>query len=176
MAATQTIRGKHMKAIQGITPCLWFDDQAEAAAEFYTAVFNNSRITNITRYSEVGHEIHGKPAGSVMTIEFELDGHPFTALNGGPIFKFNEAISFQVICETQDEVDYFWDRLSEGGDVNAQQCGWLKDSYGVSWQVIPAGWFKLLSDPESAGARRAMAAMFEMKKLDIAKLEEAYAG
>jgi predicted 3-demethylubiquinone-9 3-methyltransferase (glyoxalase superfamily) len=120
-----------MQGKQKITPCLWFDDQAEEAAKFYVAIFSNSKIVSIARYGEVGHEIHGKPSGSVMTVAFELHGQAFTALNGGPIFKFNEAISFQVNCETQEEVDYYWEKLSEGGDEKAQQCGWLKDKYGA---------------------------------------------
>jgi predicted 3-demethylubiquinone-9 3-methyltransferase (glyoxalase superfamily) len=126
-----------MRAIQKITPCLWLDDQALEVAEFYTAIFRNSKIVKVARYGEAGREAHGKPAGTVMTVAFELDGQTFTALNGGPMFKFNEAISFQVDCETQKEVDYYWDKLSEGGDARAQQCGWLKDKYGVSWQIVP---------------------------------------
>jgi len=123
--------------MQKINPCLWFNDEAEKAVEFYTSIFSNSRIVSISHYGEAGYEIHRRPAGSVMTVAFELDGQAFTALNGGPIFKFNEAISFQIMCETQKEVDYYWERLSEGGDENAQQCGWLKDKYGLSWQVVP---------------------------------------
>ena len=126
-----------VEKVQRIAPCLWFDDQGEEAANFYVAIFKNSKIVNLTRYSEVGHELHGQAAGSVMTVAFELDGQKFTALNAGPAFKFNEAISFQINCETQDEVDYYWERLSQGGDEKAQQCGWLKDRYGVSWQVVP---------------------------------------
>ena len=118
-----------------ITPCLWFDDQAEEAAQFYTAIFPNSRITSITRYPEAGQEVHGRPAGSVMVAGFELDGQPFTALNGGPIFQFNEAVSFQVICENQEEIDRYWERLGEGGDPKAQQCGWLKDRFGLPLQL-----------------------------------------
>jgi predicted 3-demethylubiquinone-9 3-methyltransferase (glyoxalase superfamily) len=123
------MKGNQM--LQVITPCLWFDHQAEEAVNFYVSIFRNSSITNIARYSAAGREIHGKPPGSVMTVAFELDGHAFTALNGGPMFKFNEAISFQVSCRTQEEVDYYWEHLSEGGDEKAQQCGWLKDKYGV---------------------------------------------
>src|SRR5262245_21480115 len=123
--------------VKKIAPCLWFDDQAEEAANFYTSIFKNSKIINISRYGKEGFEIHGRPAGSVMTVAFELDGQKFTALNGGPVFKFNEAVSFQVSCQSQEEVDYFWGKLSEGGDKNAQQCGWLKDKYGVSWQIVP---------------------------------------
>lgn len=159
-----------------IVPCLWFDDQAEAAATFYTSIFPNSRIVAIGRYGTAGYEFHGKPAGSVMTIDFELDGQRYTALNGGPVFRFNEAISLQIMCETQADVDHFWDRLSEGGDPNAQQCGWLKDRYGVSWQVVPSILSGMIEDPTSEGSQRAMNAMFGMKKLDIAELERAYNG
>ena len=137
-----------MPLIQKITPCLWFDDQAEEAVEFYTTVFRNSKIVKVARYGEAGYEIHGKPAGTVMTVAFELDGQALTALNGGPIFKFNEAISLQVNCETQEEVDYYWEKLSQGGDEKAQQCGWLKDKYGVSWQVVPVVLIEMLTDPD----------------------------
>jgi predicted 3-demethylubiquinone-9 3-methyltransferase (glyoxalase superfamily) len=159
-----------------ITPCLWFAEEAEDAARFYTSIFPNSSIGSIMRYGKEGHEIHGRPEGSVLTVDFELDGNAFTALNGGPLFNFNEAISFQVICETQDEVDYFWDRLSEGGDRSAQQCGWLKDRFGLSWQVIPAGAQELLAGPDAAGSQRAMRALLQMKKLDLAALQRAYRG
>jgi predicted 3-demethylubiquinone-9 3-methyltransferase (glyoxalase superfamily) len=165
-----------MAGLHKITPCLWFDHQAEEAAEFYTAIFPNSRITNLSRYGEAGHEIHGRQAGSVMTVAFELDGQPFTALNGGPVFTFNEAISFEVVCETQEEVDYYWDRLSAGGDEAAQQCGWLKDRFGVSWQVVPDAMYEMLNGPASANSERAMAAMLQMKKLDIEALRRAYTG
>jgi predicted 3-demethylubiquinone-9 3-methyltransferase (glyoxalase superfamily) len=165
-----------MQNIQKITPCLWFDDQAEEAAKFYTAIFDNSRIVSTTRYGEAGHQVHGKSAGTVMTVAFELDGHAFTALNGGPMFKFNEAISFQVSCETQEEVDYYWEKLSEGGDRNAQQCGWLKDKYGVSWQVIPNVLLEMLNDPDSEKSQRAMKSMLQMKKIDIEELKRAYNG
>ena len=165
-----------MQNIQKITPCLWFDDQAEAAAKFYTAIFNNSKIVSMTRYGEAGHEIHGRPAGTVMTVAFELDGHAFTALNGGPMFKFNEAISFQVSCETQEELDYYWERLSEGGDREAQQCGWLKDKYGASWQVIPNVLVEMLTNPDSKKSQRVMKSMLRMKKIDIEELKWAYDG
>lgn len=165
-----------MAIVRRIAPCLWFDDQAEEAARFYTSVFSNSKIGTIARYGEAGQEIHGRPAGSVMTVAFELDGQPFTALNGGPVFKFNEAISFQVICETQEEVDDYWEKLSAGGDEKAQQCGWLKDPFGVSWQVVPEVVTQLVSDPDSEKSQRAMQALLQMKKLDIAELERAYAG
>jgi predicted 3-demethylubiquinone-9 3-methyltransferase (glyoxalase superfamily) len=165
-----------MQNIQKITPCLWFDDQAEEAAKFYTAIFNNSKIVSITRYGEAGHEVHGRPAGTVMTVAFELDGHAFTALNGGPMFKFNEAISFQVSCETQEELDYYWERLSEGGDREAQQCGWLKDKYGASWQVIPNVLLEMLTNPDSKKSQRVMKSMLRMKKIDIEELKRAYDG
>jgi len=159
-----------------IVPCLWFDDQAEPAAQYYTGIFKNSRINNITRYGTAGYEVHHRPAGSVMVVEFEIEGQPFTALNGGPVFTFNEAVSFQIICETQEEIDSYWEALTQGGDEKAQQCGWLKDKFGLSWQVVPTGMHEMLADPESPGARRAMQAMLTMKKLDIAALEQAYAG
>jgi predicted 3-demethylubiquinone-9 3-methyltransferase (glyoxalase superfamily) len=165
-----------MPRIQRITPCLWFDDQAEEAVAFYTAIFRNSKIVSVSRYGEAGYEVHGRPAGTVMAVAFELDGQAFTALNGGPVFKFNEAISFQVKCETQEEVDYYWERLTDGGDENAQQCGWLKDKYGVSWQVVPGMLLEMINDPDSEKSQRAMEAMLHMKKIDIAALKRAYAG
>jgi len=163
-----------MQNLQKITPCLWFDDQAEEAAKFYTAIFNNSKIVSMTRYGEAGHEVHGRPAGTVMTVAFELDGHAFTALNGGPMFKFNEAISFQVSCETQEELDSYWEKLSEGGDREAQQCGWLKDKYGASWQVIPNVLLEMLTNPDSKKSQRVMKSMLQMKKIDIEELKRAY--
>jgi predicted 3-demethylubiquinone-9 3-methyltransferase (glyoxalase superfamily) len=165
-----------VQVTQKITPCLWFDDQAEEAVAFYSATFGNSKIVDVARYGEAGHEIHGKPAGTVMTVAFELEGQSFTALNGGPMFKFNEAISFQVNCETQGEVDYYWEKLSEGGDARAQQCGWLKDKYGVSWQVVPRALVEMISDPDSEKSGRVMEAMLQMKKIDIDALKRAYAG
>jgi predicted 3-demethylubiquinone-9 3-methyltransferase (glyoxalase superfamily) len=159
-----------------ITPCLWFDDQAEEAAKFYISIFKNSKITRTAYYGEAGTEIHGRPPGSVMVVEFELDGRLFTALNGGPIFKFNEAISLQIDCETQEEVDYFWEKLGAGGDPDAQQCGWLKDKFGLSWQVVPTILAELCSDPNSAKGQRAFQTMLAMKKLDIASLKRAYEG
>ena len=165
-----------MASVQRITPCLWFDDQAEEAARFYTGIFPNSRIGTISRYGEAGREVHKRPPGSVMTVAFELDGQPFTALNGGPVFTFNEAISFQVTCRDQKEVDYYWEKLSEDGDERAQQCGWLKDKYGVSWQIVPAMLPQLISDPKSGNSQRVMTALLRMKKLDIAELERASAG
>jgi predicted 3-demethylubiquinone-9 3-methyltransferase (glyoxalase superfamily) len=155
---------------------LWFDDQAEDAAKFYTAIFKNSKITTISHYGEAGKEVHGRPPGSVMTVAFELDGQSFTALNGGPIFKFNEAISFQIDCKSQEEVDYFWESLSADGDPEAQQCGWLKDKFGVSWQVVPTVLIELLNDPDYAKSQRVMTAMLQMKKIDIEGLKRAYQG
>jgi predicted 3-demethylubiquinone-9 3-methyltransferase (glyoxalase superfamily) len=159
-----------------ITPCLWFDTQAEEAARYYTSIFKNSRIGTISRYDEAGHDVHGRPAGSVMTVEFELNGQPFTALNGGPHFKFNEAVSFQIMCESQDEVDHYWNKLSQGGDPMAQQCGWVKDRFGLSWQVIPTELIQMLSDRDKEKRSRAMEAMLQMKKLDVAELRRAYEG
>jgi predicted 3-demethylubiquinone-9 3-methyltransferase (glyoxalase superfamily) len=165
-----------MPVAQRIRPCLWFDNQAEDAARFYTKIFPNSRILTVLRYGKAGFEVHHRPAGSVMTVEFELDGQRFTALNGGPAFKFNEAISLEVHCETQDEIDDYWKKLSAGGDPKAQQCGWLKDKYGVSWQVVPANMQHLFKDETSPEYQRAMEAMLRMKKLDMAALEKAYEG
>lgn len=160
--------------MQKITPCLWFDDQAEEAANFYTSIFKNSKIGNITRYGKEGYEIHGKEEGTVLTVDFEIEGVKFTALNGGPVFKFNEAISFVVHCKMQKELDYYWEKLSEGGDEKAQQCGWLKDKYGVSWQIVPEELSELIGDPASEKSQRAMKAMFQMKKIDIKALKQAY--
>ena len=160
--------------MQTIIPCLWFDSNAEGAVNFYTTIFKNSKIRNVTRYGEAGHEIHGKAAGTVMTIEFELGGQAFTALNGGPVFRFNEAISFQVGCESQEEVDYYWGKLSEGGDRKAQQCGWLKDKYGVSWQIVPNVLGKMLQDKSSKRSENVMQALLQMTKIDIAALTRAY--
>jgi len=165
-----------MQRFQKLTPCLWFDDQAEAAAKFYCSIFDHSKITALTHYSKVGQEFHGRPEGSVMTVSFELDGHTFTGLNGGPMFKFNEAISFQVNCQSQEEVDHFWGNLSAGGPVEAQQCGWLKDKFGVSWQIVPVAFMHMMTDADQTKAQRAMQAMLGMKKLDIAELERAFAG
>jgi predicted 3-demethylubiquinone-9 3-methyltransferase (glyoxalase superfamily) len=162
-----------MQTIQKITPCLWFDDQAEEAAKFYTSIFNNSKLGAINYYCEAGQDVHGKPAGTVMTIAFELDGQRFTALNGGPIFKFNEAISLQVNCETQEEVDSYWQKLSEGGDEKAQQCGWLKDKYGVSWQIVPRVLTEMLGDADTGKSQKVMTAMLKMKKINISELKQA---
>jgi predicted 3-demethylubiquinone-9 3-methyltransferase (glyoxalase superfamily) len=157
-----------------ITPCLWFDSNAEEAAQFYVSIFKNSKIGKISRYGKEGHEIHGRPEGSVLTVEFELNGQTFTALNGGPVFTFNEAISFQVHCESQQELDYYWEELSEGGDEQAQQCGWLKDKYGVSWQIVPSVLGEMLQDKNTEKAERVMKALLQMKKLDIKTLQQAY--
>ena len=165
-----------MSSTSRVTPCLWFDSQAEDAADYYTRIFKNSRITNIGRYGEAGKEQHGRPAGSVMIVVFELDGQAFTALNGGPHFKFNEAVSLQISCKDQKEVDYYWDKLTAGGDPKAQQCGWLKDKFGLSWQVVPDIVPKLLGDPTSAKSQRAFAAMMQMKKPDIGAMQRAYDG
>ena len=159
-----------------IAPCFWFDSQAEEAAQYYVGIFKNSRILEISRYGEAGKEIHGREPGSVMVVELELDGQRFTALNGGPLFQFNEAVSLQIYCETQEEVDYYWEKLTAGGDEKAQQCGWLKDKFGVSWQVVPTGMSQLLSDPKSEKSQRAFAAMMTQKKPDIAALQRAYDG
>jgi predicted 3-demethylubiquinone-9 3-methyltransferase (glyoxalase superfamily) len=153
-----------------ITPNLWFDTEAEEAAGFYTSVFDNSRIVNVTRYTDAGP----RPTGTVMTVEFELDGQRFVGINGGPEFTFDEAVSFQIDCETQDEVDYYWQRLSEGGKEGP--CGWLSDRYGLSWQVVPTGMEELFADPDPARAQRAMQAMLGMRKLDIAALRRAAEG
>ena len=162
--------------IQRISPCLWFDSQAEEAARYYTGIFPNSRIVTVSKYGKTGQEIHGRPPGSVMVAVFELDGQRFTALNGGPLFKFNEAVSLQVHCETQKEVDFYWDKLGAGGDPQAQQCGWLKDRYGLSWQIVPTLMDEIFSGEPTPGSERAMGAMLEMKKLDIAALRMAYDG
>ncbi len=157
-----------------IISCLWFDNQAEEAAKFYTSIFQNSHIGKITRYGKEGHDIHGGKAGSVMTVEFEIEGRSFVSLNGGPVFKFNEAVSFQVMCKTQREVDHYWEKLSEGGDAKAQQCGWLKDKFGLSWQIVPAVLPKMLQDKDARKSGRVMNALLKMKKLDIKSLKQAY--
>jgi predicted 3-demethylubiquinone-9 3-methyltransferase (glyoxalase superfamily) len=162
-------------AAQKITPCLWFDAEAEEAANFYVSIFkNSSRIRSINRYNKAGREVHGKPAGSVMAVEFELEGQKFVALNGGPQFKFDEAISFQIHCKTQEEVDYYCSRLTEGGKEVA--CGWLKDKFGLSWQVVPSQLLDMLSDKDPARTERVTAAFMKMKKFDIAGLRRAFEG
>ncbi|MEW5717906.1 MAG: VOC family protein [Chloroflexota bacterium] len=160
--------------MQKITPFLWFDNQAEEAVNFYTALFKNSKITNIARYDEAGAKASGRPKGSVMTVNFQLEGQEFIALNGGPVFKFTEAISFMVNCATQEEVDRLWNKLTEGGEE--VQCGWLKDKYGLSWQIVPTVLNEMLGDKDPAKAQRVMQAMLQMKKIDIAELKRAYEG
>src|SRR5215475_5203674 len=157
-----------------ITPCLWFDSEAEEAAKLYTSIFANSQIKSVSRYTEAGREKHGRTPGSVMIVEFELEGQTFTALNGGPLFRFNEAVSFQVMCETQDEIDRFWTRLSEGGQEG--QCGWLKDRFGLSWQIVPSGLPQMMTNAKGEQLERVMDAVMKMKKLDVAALRQAYAG
>ncbi len=164
-----------MNVTQRIAPCLWFDHQAEEAAKFYVSIFKNSKIVMTTRYTAAGREIHKRPPGSIMTVLFELDGQPITALNGGPVFTFNEAVSLQVYCDSQSEIDHYWEKLSEGGDPRAQQCGWLKDKYGLSWQIVPKVLPELLQDQNAERAQRAMTAMLRMKKIDIRELERAAA-
>jgi predicted 3-demethylubiquinone-9 3-methyltransferase (glyoxalase superfamily) len=163
-----------MASVQKITPCLWFDNQAEEAAKFYVSLFENSAMGAVTRYGKEGFEVHGKPEGSVLTVSFRLEGQEFTALNGGPHFKFSEAISFVVRCETQTEVDRYCDKLGDGGDQRAQQCGWLKDKYGVSWQIVPAALFEMMSGTDRIKSERVMRAVLRMKKLDVAALRRAY--
>jgi predicted 3-demethylubiquinone-9 3-methyltransferase (glyoxalase superfamily) len=164
-----------MASLHTITPCLWFDSEAEEAAKLYVSLFPNSSIDSISRYGKEGHEIHHQPEGKVLTVAFKLDGAPFTALNGGPQFKFSEAISFQVYCDTQAEIDRFWNALtSEGGKES--QCGWLKDKFGLSWQIIPRQLGKLLSDPDRAKAERVTKAFLKMRKFDLAAIESAAAG
>ena len=160
--------------IQKITPFLWFDNQAEQAANYYVSIFRNSKIGQVTRYGKEGYEIHRMEEGTVMTVDFDIENQKFMALNGGPVFKFNEAISFQVLCDTQEELDYYWDKLSEGGDKNAQQCGWLKDKYGVSWQIVPKVLFKMIQDKDQVKSQRVMKAMLQMHKLDIQTLIQAF--
>ena len=160
--------------MQKITTFLWFDDQAEEAAKLYTSLFNNSKIVSTSRYEGPGAEVSGRPEGSVMTVAFELDGQEFIALNGGPEFKFTEATSLLVNCETQQEVDDLWEKLSDGGEI--QQCGWLKDRYGLSWQIIPTALGELMQDPDAEKSGRVMQAMLQMQKIDIAGLQRAYAG
>jgi predicted 3-demethylubiquinone-9 3-methyltransferase (glyoxalase superfamily) len=161
-----------MAKLQLITPCLWFDDQAEDAVEFYISIFDDSRVLRTLYYTEAGHEIHGQPAGSVLTVEFELDGQRFTALNGGPAFQFSEAISLEIQCQTQEEIDHYWEKLGDGGEEGP--CGWLKDRFGLSWQVTPLVLGEMLSDPDQNKQRRVMEAFLPMKKLDIAVLEKAF--
>jgi len=162
-----------VSTIQKISPFLWFDDQAEEAATFYVGIFRDAKIKRIARYGEAGREFHHKAPGTVMTIAFELEGQPFTALNGGPMFRFNQAISFVINCQSQDEIDHYWDKLSEGGDEKARQCGWLKDKFGVSWQVVPSILPELLGGSDPARSQRVMKALLRMKKLKIEDLQRA---
>ena len=164
-----------MATMQKITSNLWFDDRIEDAVKFYTSVFKNSRVGRITHFGKEGYEIHGRKEGAIMTIEFWLENQGFVALNGGPLFKFNEAISFIVNCETQGEIDYYWEKLTEGGDKNAQQCGWLKDKFGLSWQIVPTILPDLMSSSDHEKSDRVMKALLQMKKLDIASLQQAFA-
>lgn len=161
--------------MQKITPFLWFDDEAEEAVKFYTSTFKNSKIVRTLRYGDEAAKVSGRPAGSVLTIEFEIEGQKFVALNGGPQFKFNESVSFAVNCETQEEVDYFWEKLTADGGEESQ-CGWLKDKFGLSWQVTPTVLIDMLHDKDSAKAERVMKAMLQMQKIDISKLKAAYEG
>ncbi|MBS0526833.1 MAG: VOC family protein [Proteobacteria bacterium] len=165
-----------MANVQKISPCLWFDTQAEEAARFYISIFKNSSVGAITHFGKEGFDIHGQPEGRVLTVTFVLDGVEFLALNGGPHFKFNEAVSLVVYCDSQQEVDYFWEKLGAGGDPAAQKCGWLKDKYGLSWQIVPTRVMDMWKSGVSAKSERAMKAMMQMKKLDIAALQKAYDG
>jgi predicted 3-demethylubiquinone-9 3-methyltransferase (glyoxalase superfamily) len=160
--------------MQKITPFLWFDNQAEEAVKFYTSVFKNSKIVNVARYGEAGAKASGKPMGTAMTVAFQLGGQEFVALNGGPHFKLTEAISFVVNCKTQEEVDHYWEKLSEGGNEKAQQCGWLKDKYGLSWQIVPTVLGEMLQDKDARKSERVMSSLLKMKKLDIKTLKQAY--
>ena len=165
-----------MAKIHDIVPCLWFNGEAEEAAQYYTGIFKSGRVIKVTRYPEAGEEIHHRQPGSVLIVEFELNGNTFTALNGGREIPFNEAISLQVICEDQKEVDYYWEKLRAGGDPDTQMCGWLKDKYGVSWQIVPMQILKLLQDQTKESGKRAMAAMMKMKKIDLVAVKAAYDG
>jgi predicted 3-demethylubiquinone-9 3-methyltransferase (glyoxalase superfamily) len=162
-------------AKQKITPCLWFDTQAEDAAKFYVGIFKDSRIVSVSRFPDAGKEIHGKDAGSVMVVEFEIEGQTFTALNGGPQFTFDEAVSFQVMCDTQDEIDYYWSKLTADGGAEGS-CGWLKDKFKLSWQVVPSIVPKLMTSGNAEGAKRVMNAVMKMKKLDLATITRAHEG
>ena len=164
-----------MATTKRIQSCLWFDNQAEEAAKYYTGIFKNSKIGEITRYGEAGRETHKRPPGSVLTVAFELEGQPFTALNGGPVFKFNEAVSFQIMCKDQKEVDYYWEKLTVGGDPSAQVCGWLKDKFGLSWQIVPRIVPLVMNHPDKAKREAAFKAMMGMVKPDIAALQAATA-
>jgi predicted 3-demethylubiquinone-9 3-methyltransferase (glyoxalase superfamily) len=160
--------------MQKITPFLWFDNQAEEAVKFYASIFMNSKIGHIARYDEAGAKASGRPQGSAMTVAFQLEGQDFVALNGGPHFKFTEAVSFVVNCQNQEEVDHYWEKLSAGGDEQARQCGWLKDRYGLSWQIVPVVLFEMLQDKNPKKSESVMRAMLPMKKLNIKALKQAY--
>jgi len=162
--------------MQKITPFLWFDNQAEEAAKFYTSVFKEGKIGTISRYGKEGYEVHHQKEGTALVVPFEIFGQQFQAINGGPVFKFNEAVSFLISCDNQAEVDYYWDKLGEGGDPRAQRCGWLKDKFGLTWQVVPKQLDALMADKDKAAAGRTMNAMLKMKKLDIAALQAAHDG
>ena len=163
-----------MKIAGQIKPCLWFDSQAEEAAKFYVSVFENSRMGTVSRYGKAGQDVHGMKEGTVLAVEFEINGQLFVALNGGPHFKFTEAVSFQVFCDTQKEIDFFWSALSKGGQEGP--CGWLKDKYGLSWQVVPSVLATMMTDPDPKKSERTMAAFMQMKKFDLEKLTRAYEG
>ena len=159
-----------------IVTSLWFDRNAEEAINFYSTIFKSFKEGRRLYYGKEGQEIHGMPEGTLLTVEFEIEGQQFIALNGGPMFKFTEAVSFAINCDTQEEIDHYWNKLTEGGDPDAQQCGWLKDKFGISWQVVPTVWHNMMADPDKEKSGRAMNAMLQMKKLDIAKLEKAFNG
>jgi predicted 3-demethylubiquinone-9 3-methyltransferase (glyoxalase superfamily) len=163
-----------MASIQKISPCLWFDGQGEEAARFYVSIFKNSRIGTVSHFGKEGFEVHGRPEGSAMVVTFFLDGQEFSALNGGPHFRFSEAISLMVRCESQAEIDYLWEKLGAGGDPKAQQCGWLKDKYGLSWQIVPTAMEEMMASTDRAKSGRVMNALLKMKKLDLAALQKAY--
>ena len=158
--------------MQKITPCLWFDDKAEEAATFYVSIFKNSKLGHMTRYGEAGAEVSGRPKGSVMTVTFEIEGQEFVALNGGPLFKFTEAVSFMVKCNSQTEIDEMWSKLSEGGKEGP--CGWLKDKYGLSWQIVVPAWDEMLRDKDAEKSERVMAAILQMSKPDLQRVQQAY--
>ncbi len=163
-----------MPSIQKLTPCLWFDDQAEEAAKFYVSIFKGSKMGPLTRYGEAGAKVSGRPKGSVMTVTFTIEGQEFAALNGGPLFKFTEAISLMVQCKSQNEIDKMWDKLSQGGEPGP--CGWLKDKYGLSWQIVSPEWDKMLRDKDANKSERVMKAILAMTKPDLATIKRAYAG
>jgi predicted 3-demethylubiquinone-9 3-methyltransferase (glyoxalase superfamily) len=168
------INQKDQMQIQKINPFLWFENQAEEASKFYVSIFKNSKIKAITRYGKEGYEIHGMKEGTVMTVDFEIEGQRFVALNGGVMFKFNESISFQVNCDTQEDVDYYWEKLSTSGDKKAQQCGWLKDKFGVSWQIVPTILSMMMQDEDTNKSQKVMKKMLQMQKLDIKTLCQVY--